>query len=493
MNLSRIREEIESYAAALSREEYLTRAGLKDESRTAAIRERFAVLGSPAFFQEVRGEAETTGDAERARSCRVLAEFLGASCVEYRGRAVADRLSSAEARQTIAVEGERVALRAADVRIRNESDRPRRAVMEAARLQAIGELNGLRAEMLETHHVEAARLGFPDYTAFCRSVSGVDPAAVRDLLAPVLPATLDAYRDLLGWYLKRWVGVEAREARRHDLGRLLRAAELDPLFPPPSLRDAAESPVRRMGIDPSAGGRIRVDAEARPTKVARAFVAALRVPDEVVLVVRPAGGPDDYVAYLHELGHALHFGYTDPRLPVEFRRLGDPSVTEAWAFLQDGLLRERGWLKRFLSLPRPGEVLRFTAFHKLWLLRRYTAKLEYELFLHAHGGIQAAADAYRALLSGATLVDWPRELYLADLDPFFYAARYLRAWVFEAQLKAVLRERFDEEWYRNDRTGPFLLSLWRQGQRRSLDELASDLGLGEPSIEPLLKQIMEDF
>ena len=493
MDLSRIREEIESYAAALTREEYLTRAGLKDESRTAAIRERFTALGSSSLFHEVRGEAEATGDAERARSCRVIAEFLGTTCLEYRGRDLADRLSTAEATQTIAVDGERLAVRSADVRVRNEADRARRSALESARLQAVGELNGLRGEMLETHHAEAVRLGFPDYTVFCRTLSGIDPGAVRDLVAPILPATADAYRDLLDWHLKRWVGVESRQARRHDLSRLLRAAELEPLFPSGNVREAAESPVRRMGIDSTAGGRIRVDDERRPTKIARAFVATLRVPEEVVLVVRPAGGPDDYVAYLHELGHALHFGYTDAALPVECRRLGDPSVTEAWAFLQDGLMRERGWLKRFLSIPRPGDVLRFTALHKLWLLRRYAAKLDYELFLHAQGPSQAAAGAYRDLLSGATLVEWPRELYLADPDPFFYAARYLRAWVFEAQLKALLRDRFDEEWYRNDRTGPFLLALWRQGQARTLDELASDLGLGEPSIEPLLKQILEDL
>jgi hypothetical protein len=248
-----------------------------------------------------------------------------------------------------------------------------------------------------------------------------------------------------------------------------------------------------MGIDPQAAGRIRVDDEPRPKKTPRAFVAAPRVPDEIILVVRPGGGPDDYTAFLHELGHALHFAYTDPRLPVEYRRLGDPSVTEAFAFLLDGLLRERGWLRRFVGLGRPADVLRFTALHKLYLLRRYAAKLAYELLLHEEGAIPRSADAYRSLLAGATLVNWPHELYLTDLDPFFYAARYLRAWIFEAQLRDVLRERFDEEWYRNDRTGPFLLALWRDGQRHTLEELAADLGLGAPSLDPLLAQVTADL
>jgi len=138
-------------------------------------------------------------------------------------------------------------------------------------------------------------------------------------------------------------------------------------------------------------------------------------------------------------------------------------------------------------------VLRYTALHKLYFLRRYAAKLAYELLLHEEGPTPRAAEAYRSLLAGATLVDWPQELYLADLDPFLYAARYLRAWIVEAQLRDLLRERFDEEWYRNDRTGPFLLALWRQGQRHTIEELAADLGLGAPTIDPLLAQIAADL
>jgi hypothetical protein len=45
MDLSRIRHDLEEFAEALNREEYLTRAGLGREP-AAAIRERFASLGS---------------------------------------------------------------------------------------------------------------------------------------------------------------------------------------------------------------------------------------------------------------------------------------------------------------------------------------------------------------------------------------------------------------------------------------------------------------
>ncbi len=489
MDLSRIRDDLEKFAEALSREEYLTRAGLKDESRAAAIRERYAALASRSLFDEVWGKARAASGNEEARGLRFLAEFLGTNWIEYQVRESSDRLTTAEAGQTIAVDGENIPLRSAEIRIKNEADRSRRASLELSRLSAVAELNGLRREILERSHAEAQRLGFAGYTSFCQELSGIDLVALRELTRPILSRTQDMYRDLLAWYLRRRLGVEPREARRHDLARLFRAPEFDGSLPPGTLREAAEAPLRRMGIDPNAAGRIRVDDEPRPKKVPRAFVATPRIPDEIILVVRPGGGPDDYAAFLHELGHALHFAHTDPRLPVEDRRLGDASVTEAFAFLMDGLLRERGWLRRFVGLAQPADLLRFTAFHKLWFLRRYAAKLEYELTLHADGPTARCADLYRDLLAGATLVDWPRELSLADLDPFFYAARYLRAWIFEAQLRELLRERFDEEWYRNDRTGPFLLALWQRGQRHPIEQLAMELGLGPLSLDPLLAQL----
>ncbi|HSB78297.1 MAG TPA: hypothetical protein VLM91_05900 [Candidatus Methylomirabilis sp.] len=493
MDLHRIQDDLEQFARALCQEEYLIRAGLKDQSRAAVIRERFSSLGTRSAFEEARAEALAVADPDHARQLRHLVEFLGSNCIEYQVRNLIDRLATAEAGQTITVDGERLPLHAAEVRIRNEADRASRVRLESARLVAISEMSGLRREILQRTHEEAARLGFAGFTAFCRELSGIDLAALRDLTQPILTRTLDMYQELLAWYLKRWVGVELRAARRHDLARLFRASDLDSSLPPGNLREAAEGSLHKMRIDPDAAGRIRVDDDPRPKKVPRAFVATIRIPDEVILVVRPSGGVDDYQAFLHELGHALHLANTDPGLDVLDRRLGDPSVTEAFAFLLDGLLRERGWLRRFVGLSQPHEVLRFTALHKLWYLRRYTAKLDYELALHAGGSTSQAAELYRDLLSGATLVDWPRELYLADVDPFFYAARYLRAWIFEAQLRDLLRDRFDEEWYRNDRTGPFLLELWRQGQRYNLEELSGQLGLGPFTIEPLLNQITADL
>ena len=80
-------------------------------------------------------------------------------------------------------------------------------------------------------------------------------------------------------------------------------------------------------------------------------------------------------------------------------------------------------------------------------LRRYAAKLAYELELHGGGRVEGLDAVYARRLSDAVRVDWPAVSWLSDVDPFFYAARYLRAWALETHLRAALRERFGAAWF----------------------------------------------
>ncbi|HEY8367946.1 MAG TPA: hypothetical protein VIM86_01380, partial [Thermodesulfobacteriota bacterium] len=155
---------------------------------------------------------------------------------------------------------------------------------------------------------------------------------------------------------------------------------------------------------------------------------------------------------------------------------------------------------RHLGLGRDqlDDYLRFAHFERLYIVRRYGAKLAYELELHADGGAASApgsergrrlAERYREALHRAVGVDYPAENYLADVDPGFYSARYLRAWMFEAQLRDVLEERFDEDWFRNPRAGTFLAGLWAEGQPARLEALVERVGTGPLDLAPLARRI----
>jgi len=486
MHLDSLRQDVESFLRAVEEEEYLQRAGLRLESRLAGLYERYERLWQPTQIGELRTEVSGGGGGSGPR---LLLEFLTHAALEAGLKDVTDRFLSEEAGTSISVEERAIPLRGAEAVIRNEPDRSRRSRLEEERARAIDRLNPLLRERRSRIKEGVARFGATSYATLWEELSGIQLAELEKQADDLLVRTEEMYADVLKWALKRALGVPLAEAKRHDLARLFRGVEFDRLLPAVTIADTIQAAAQKMRIDPTADGRIQIDSDARPTKTPRAFVAPIEVPQRVMLVISPVGGWGDLQAYLHELGHALHLANTDPALPVEFRRLGDASLTEAYAFLLEGLLLEPGFVRRSLGVSRVPDLLRFIALHKLYLVRRYAAKLLYERRSFDGGPTPRMAEIYRDLLYRATMAVFPEELYLYDVDPAFYVARYVRAWIFEAHLKECVYERFDDQWYRNDRTGPFLLELWRQGFSHAPEHLGARLGIGPLKVEPLIRSI----
>jgi hypothetical protein len=123
-------------------------------------------------------------------------------------------------------------------------------------------------------------------------------------------------------------------------------------------------------------------------------------------------------------------------------------------------------------------------------VRRYCAKLAYERELHCgEARLEAMPDRYAELLGDVIRVAWPAESWLADVDPGFYVACYLRAWALEALWREALRERFGERWFTRAEAGAWLRGLWAQGQRLGAEELAADVLGRELSFEPLSREL----
>jgi hypothetical protein len=192
-------------------------------------------------------------------------------------------------------------------------------------------------------------------------------------------------------------------------------------------------------------------------------------------VILPQGGQDDYRALFHEAGHAEHFAHTSASLPAEARVLGDNGVTEGWAFLLEHLVSDPAWLAARLDFPRADEYIQFSALAKLTLIRRYAAKLAYEIELYGGGHLEAMPERYAELLTGALLVPYAPGDYLEDVDPGFYATCYLRAWAFEAQLVEHLREAHGGDWFRRRAAGSLIRELWELGQSLTVEELLDEV------------------
>jgi hypothetical protein len=290
----------------------------------------------------------------------------------------------------------------------------------------------------------------------------------------MLASGTEAYESGMDAELRRTAGVSLADARRSDLPRMVRAADIDAFYESERLVPSLEETFAGLGIAMRSQPNVHVDVEERRGKSPRAFCAPVRIPGEVHLVMAPFGGRDDYGALFHEGGHAEHYAHVDPELPFEFRHLGDNSVTEAFASLFEHLTEDAAWLG-----PPDGERLERRALvRRRYYERRYGAKLGYELALLGSAG--ATPDEYARRLGEATGVPWPGEMWLEDVDPNLYVLCYLRSWALEERLVASLRERFGARWFVSAEAGAFLRGLWREGQRRDGDELADAIDGGGP-------------
>ena len=497
LTLDRLRREGQRFMEEVSREYYLAHAGLKPTADLQAIYERHAaILGEDALAlvrEEFRAATEGSDDH---RSMRLMLEWLTDSVAARTLAGLDEREIAWEGSAVVRLDdGRLIPYQRAAIDIGNTANRDERMTIDRARARLVeAELAPLRRERFQREKglIEAMEIA-PSFNATFEVLSGVALGGLVTECEQFLRDTQAMWDDVYAETVRGKLRMDPGEATRADALHLLRAQEFDAHFPSTSMEESIRRQVVEMGIDPDAGGRISYDTGEREGKRARAFCAPVRVPVEVYLVLRPHGGQADYRTLLHELGHALHFAYTRADYPFEWRWLGDNSVTEGYAMLFDHLMHDPGWLARYTQLGRrhAPSFLRTVGFEELHFLRRYCAKLVYETALYG-GDVawSALPDLYVDRLTRATTFQYDPADAFVDVDPRFYAARYLRAWQLQALLAEMLVDRFNEDWWRNPQAGPWVVgALFGEGQRELAGELAERATGRALSFAPLVRAI----
>ncbi len=461
--------DADRFIAELDEESYLHFAGHKDTYELAPIYERHERLTR----LDTALALGVSVDGNRRR--RELWKF---ACAGYLGNFVseeAERVAELEATLTAEVDGEEIPYRMLKPRLMNEEDRGVRERIETARNELTEEhLNTLELQAAQVVQRETRRLGAESYADLYRSF-GLPLDDLAEQCRRLLADTEDLWERTGDRFFRSRIGLGLDKVTRWDVGRAWRGVEWDSAFPAAGMLPALEVTLADLGIDLRAQPNVELDLEDRPNKDPRAFCSPIEIPGRVVLVMKPQGGAEDWDSLFHEAGHTEHFAHTSPSLSMEERRLGDNAVTEGWAMLMQYLTHDAVWLERRLDFTRPHEYAAESAARLLWFVRRYCAKLLYELEFHATDDVTSMRPRYVELLADATKVEPAASDYLGDIDDGFYASEYLRAWAFEAQLRAYLRERFGNAWFSRREAGSLLRELWAEGQKPTADELLRDV------------------
>jgi len=484
--LDTYRDGVDRFMAAMDAEFYEHYSGLKDEFKLGPIYERYSDLSTLETCQRLCEVTEDGSHGER--------ELWRFACENYLGnlsREATEKVARLEATLETEVDGEPLGFRMLRPAIANEPDRTRRERLEQARRDLADEhLNPLyeRAAGLRRDGVQT--LGFSTYRELYQGFD-FPLDTLGGQCHTFLAQTEDLYVESLDRLFQSRLGLRLDDARRWDVPRLFRAPEWDGAFPADAMLPALEATLAELGIDLRRQSNVFIDVEPRPKKSPRAFCAPIEVPDRVMLVIRPMGGPDDWHSLFHEAGHAQHYGNTARSLNVEDRRLGDDAVTEGWAMLFELLVNEPAWLARRLDFGRAGEFVAESGVILLYLVRRYAGKFLYELELNADIGLEEMPRRYVEWMLEATKIEFSAGDYLSDVDPGFYSSSYLRAWAFEARLRTFLREEFGTAWAARREAGSLLRELWNEGQRMTADELLHQVAGTEVELAAVGERVEE--
>lgn len=211
----------------------------------------------------------------------------------------------------------------------------------------------------------------------------------------------------------------------------------------------------------------------------------IRVPEEIRVEWPEADGAASERLFWRSAGVAQSFAWTSSQLGLEFRHVtpwGDRALEFAWAGLFESLVRDPHWLSEMGRVVDSG-ALRRSLFQQRLLRLRHAAAW----FLFSHATLAGRSpgrelDAYLEATGRSLPVDRPRPGCLREVSLTLMPADLLRAAAFEALLRDRLRSAYGFRWWTSRRAGDFLIDLWNTGQRYSIEEMASLIGLG--TIDP---------
>jgi hypothetical protein len=480
------RHRVDRFIADLDQEYYDHFAGLKTDFDLESIYQRYEDITTLEQAQRV-GQA-VDGSFRSTELWRFACEgYLGALTRRYEQDAAVT-----EAKLTATVDGDEIPFRSLRPEMANSADRSRRERLERVRNGLTQEhLNPILLASHQTTHAAARDLGAKNYRDLYVEKFGYRLDDLAEQCRAFLASTESLYEDAADKLFRARVGVGLGEAERWDTARVFRAPEWDEFFPADKMLPALEGTLKDLGVDLNGQKNVHIDSEDREHKTPRAFCAPIEVPGKVMLVIRPMGGCDDWRAFFHEAGHAEHFANTRANLSVEERRLGDSAVTEGWAMLMQHLTDDPVWLARRLDFPRPEVFAAEGAANLLFFVRRYSAKLLYEIEFHQAEDVTSMPARYVEVLSEALKIEPSPTDYLGDIDASFYVTSYLRSWAFEAQLRAHLRDEFGNAWFSRREAGSLIQELWGEGQRWPAEEFLKDITGSTLEMEAVADRVRE--
>jgi hypothetical protein len=481
LDVSGLATALEALNADLARARGDHHAGRAERLRLAGTYGSHAELMRPEHVAPLRAAARDDADTRALLSAVVRAQILG-GCAP-----VLDRVRETLETELIRSLHDKWYFPDAERRIAEEGNRKQRKVIDQSRRRVLGRLEGDLQEALYKSHTLMVDRGFEGYGAMCAELSGVDLGALADDMDGLLEDSGPRYRALLADELRE-AGVFPDDARYHDLV-YLHAGRFGPANGLPDPGAAVTATLGGLGLTPESLPGLVPDLEARDGKRPGALACAVRVPEEIHLIVAPDGRWDTFGKALAAAGEAAALACVPSDLPFARRGVPDVGLLAAWGAVFGSLFGNEAWLA--VHAPKVDADAQHRRFALWWLFRlRYLAgSAKYAAFLHGPGDVMEKADAYEHFMHNATGFRIERENYLWMTDWFMDAALRFRGHCFGGQVVEALEGKFGPAWFAEPGAAQWLKAAWAAGTG-GLEPVAAACDIGEPGdIWPLTERL----
>src|SRR5258707_1838284 len=480
-SLDILRDHADAFLSELARAQHRYFVGRSAQLSTNQLYAEFPELSDPETFAQ-RREVVAAQSAKEGGSNTLdpWLEFVATQVEEARAAAANEAIAALEASPVLPSIGlePHLSIRESVAAIPHERARERREMLESTLATTLADHQDAYAGRPAAAEEAAQALRASSYLGLREQVSGYVFSSLAADCERVLAQTEDAYRDALSYALRRLDPVLLPgRPNRHDLSRAAVVPWFLEHFAPSDVLPTIARSFAEGRLDFRSHAPIAIDSEPGLPEGFPPRCFSIEVPDDVRAAARPRGGIADAAQLLHVLGQAQHRANTDAAQPLEYRRLGDASVNQAFGFLFEHLLVDPAWNRRYLRLPQrvAKEASQMAAFVQLAALRSACAFLPCELTLFRRGHREGSSE-YEDRMGAPLLVGVNPAFFLYELLPQLSRTQVLRGFALEARLHSVLRERFNEDFWRNPAAGTWLTQLFSRGQRDDATKLSQELG-----------------
>jgi hypothetical protein len=494
LSAAEFQEQLQRYLFERSEEWRAVRVGEKETSEQAEIVRRYSDLFTREQLDSLRETEDTAGDNDRELLYRLRKTCEG-GLVSAQLAEREDELENKLLAERVTFQGEEMPLRNAQAKLAVLDAYADREQLGKIQADASARFNDERLALIAAgEELSADFSGIDDPVERNEEEKAISLRKLSAALKQTSDTSTQAYEELRERWFAKLLGEDRPDIpASYHTAYMRRLSPLEATYTRERATAICLETLRELGFDLEAQPNIKLDLEDRPQKSPRACVIASDPPSIVHLITRAQGGLHDYQAFLHEAGHALHYGGCDPSLPYVFRRVSrDHALTEIYSYIVEAISTEPEWHERHFGLAsaQAHENAEATVFLEALLFRRYEAKLRFELdFWTRFPSDGGSPDGYAEYLTAATGVAYRRDAFLSDMDAGFYSADYLRAWIRSAQLKQHLRTEVGADWWRSPQTGELLRELFREGTRPSSEEIAGRLGFDPLDMAPFLHDL----